>query len=133
MGLCILEGRKSKEIKSGEALLLTIGSTGAQFYWSYNGTFYTDGFMQFKNLDFSDVRSFTFQMIAGTVGDTGSLQVFDSSGAQLISAASGTCEINGRTGVTVKAWAQNKNFGGNPTRTLIIPSYVDINGLTHTL
>ena len=57
MGLCILEGRKSKEIKSGEALLLTIGSTGAQFYWSYDGTFYTDGFMQFKNLDFSDVRN----------------------------------------------------------------------------
>ena len=66
MGLCIIEGGAASNhitIKSGEALLIALGSSNdylASYWWDYhNSSFPTNGYMQFSNLDFSNVYSFT--------------------------------------------------------------------------
>lgn len=121
----------SGELKSGEALLVAINSKGAQFYWSYWGSYTTDGFMHFDNLDFSNVKSFVFE-ISSPVNPVGAVDIRDSGGTLITSAVSGTCNVNGRTGVSIRARASN-GTGGAPARKLRFLSYVDMNDETHTL
>ena len=117
--------------KSGEALLVAINSEGAQFYWSYSGSYFTNGFMHFDNLDFSNVKSFVFE-ISSPVTPVGAVDIRDSGGTLITSAVSGTCNVNGRTGVSIRARATNQT-GGAPTRKLRFLSYVDMNDVVHNL
>ena len=121
----------SGELKSGEALLVAINSEGAQFYWSYYGSYFTNGYMYFDNLDFSNVKSFVFE-ISSSVTPVGAVDIRDSGGTLITSAVSGTCNVNGRTGVSIQARATNQT-GGAPVRKLKFLSYVDMNNETHTL
>ena len=123
----------SGELKSGEALLIAIGSAGAELYWPYStNTPVSNGLMQFNSLDFSNIKSFDFTLTNDSSGTQGAVDIRDSGGTLIMSAVNGTCDINGRTGVTIRARAQNSN-SGSPIRKLAFSQYTDMNDEVHTL
>ena len=116
----------SGELKSGEALLVAIGSRGVSWNWSYaNPNYVTSGSVAFSRLDFSNVKSFTFN-------SNGSVDIRDSGGNLIMSGGSGTCAINNRTGASITGRGTH-NTSTATNFEITFSSYVDANDETHTL
>lgn len=112
--------------KSGEALLVAIGSVGISWNWSYaNPNYHTSGSIVFSGLDFSNVKSFTYN-------SNGSIEIRDSGGNLIMSGGSGTCAINNRTGVSITGRGTH-NTSAATSFKITFTSYVDANDVEHEL
>lgn len=128
MGLCVIEGNRGGGGRSGEEFLNAVGSNGFSWWWSYyNPSFPTSGYVEFADLDFTNVQSFDF-------ASDGNVSVLVNGSDITSGRTSGTANVNGATGVTVRTYANDTNRGSSaPIRGFRIPRYTDIHGVVHTL
>lgn len=121
---------------SGQGFLIaTGGSIGTKLWFSKLGNTTSSGSIQFNNLDFSNVKSFTFDFTS-TAGGARSydnkVTISDSDGTNILEAASGVCKIGGKTGITIKASGVN-GTDLDPNRMLRILSFTDMNNIAYDL